>query len=103
VIDLSSSSDEEDFFADTSRDEEFIRHLFGDLNRDLLGPLGDGKVIILSNSDEEEGACEETTVNADAMPFVAVKSSTLASSAANADEDSRKMQDDNSDDLAPRS
>jgi hypothetical protein len=28
--------------------------LFGDLNRDFLGLLGDGKIIILSDSDEEE-------------------------------------------------
>jgi hypothetical protein len=37
VIDLSSSSDEEDFFADTSCDEDFTRWLFGDLNLDILG------------------------------------------------------------------
>jgi hypothetical protein len=28
--------------------------LFGDLNHDFLGLLGDGKIIILSDSDEEE-------------------------------------------------
>jgi hypothetical protein len=54
VVDLSSSSDEEDFIVDTSWDAEFARRLFGDLNRDVLGPPDDGKVIILSDSDEEE-------------------------------------------------
>jgi hypothetical protein len=34
--------------------EEFVRRLFRDLNRGVLGPSGDGKVIILSDSDEEE-------------------------------------------------
>jgi hypothetical protein len=101
VIDLSSSSDEEDFFADTSRDVEFARRLFGDLNCDLLRPPGDGKVIVLSNSDEEEEAHEETTTDADATSSTIVKSSTLVASTANADEDRGKMQDNNSDDLAP--
>jgi hypothetical protein len=54
VVDLSLSYDEEGLIADTSCDEEFTRRLFGDLNRDILGPLGDGKIIILSDSDEEE-------------------------------------------------
>jgi hypothetical protein len=51
VVDL--SCDEEDLFPDTSRDEEFTRKLFGDLNCDLLGPPSDGNIIILSDSDEE--------------------------------------------------
>jgi hypothetical protein len=38
---------------DTSRDEEFARKLFGDLNHDILGPLGDGKIIIIDDSDDE--------------------------------------------------
>jgi hypothetical protein len=54
VVDLSSSSDEEGLISHTSRDEEFTKRLFGDLNRDVLGLLGDGKIIILSDSDEEE-------------------------------------------------
>jgi hypothetical protein len=52
VVDLSSSSDEEGFITDVSWDEEFIKRLFGDLNRDVLGPPGDGKIIILNDSDE---------------------------------------------------
>jgi hypothetical protein len=38
---------------DTSHDEEFARKLFGDLNRDILGPPGDGKIIIIDDSDDE--------------------------------------------------
>jgi hypothetical protein len=52
VVDLSSSSDEEGFITDVSWDEEFVKRLFGDINRDVLGPPGDGKIIILNDSDE---------------------------------------------------
>jgi hypothetical protein len=66
VIDLSSSSDEEDSFADTSRDFEFAQWLYGELNQDLVGPPDDGNVIILSNSDKEkEEAREEKSVSAE--------------------------------------
>jgi hypothetical protein len=54
VIDLSSSSDEEDLIADTSHDFEFTQRLNGELNRAVLGPSDDGKIIILSDSNEEE-------------------------------------------------
>jgi hypothetical protein len=56
MIDLSLSSDEENFIADISCDTEFTKKLFGDLNCDILGLLGDGKVIILDDSDEEKEA-----------------------------------------------
>jgi hypothetical protein len=42
VIDMSSSSDEEDSIANTSRDIEFAQRLYDELNRDLLGPPGEG-------------------------------------------------------------
>jgi hypothetical protein len=57
VVDLSLSSDEGDLIADVSWDEEFARRLFGELNHDLLGLLGDGKIIILSDSDEKKRRC----------------------------------------------
>jgi hypothetical protein len=57
VVDL--SSDEGDFFLDTSWDEEFTRKLFGDLDRSLLGLPNDGNVIILNDFDEEEEVHEE--------------------------------------------
>jgi hypothetical protein len=54
VIDLSSSSDEEESFADTFHDFEFAQRLYGKLNCDFLGPPGDDKIIILSDSDEKK-------------------------------------------------
>jgi hypothetical protein len=54
VVDLSSSYDERDLITDVSQDEEFTRIIFGDLNNNFLGLPGDGKIIILSDSDEEE-------------------------------------------------
>jgi hypothetical protein len=82
VVDLSSSSD-----------EEFAKRLFDDLNHGLLGPPGDGKVIILSDSDEEEEVCEEdaTAVEAEAAPSSTVKS--LAPTAFTADADKGRSPD----------
>jgi hypothetical protein len=62
-VDLTLSSSEEDSVADTSRDEEFARKLFGDLNRDILGPPGDGKIIVISDSNDEDETHEDTTIN----------------------------------------
>jgi hypothetical protein len=58
--------------------------------RDLLGPPSDGKVIVLSNSDEEEEVCEVTPANTDAALAAAVKSLMPAASATDADEDPEK-------------
>jgi hypothetical protein len=66
VVDLSSSSDKEDPIPDTSHNFEFAQRLYGELNRSLLGPPGDGKIIIISDSGEEEEACEETDASAKA-------------------------------------
>jgi hypothetical protein len=46
-------SDSSSLVVDTSRDEEFARNLFGDLNHDILGPPGDGKIIIIDDSNNE--------------------------------------------------
>jgi hypothetical protein len=50
---------------DTSHDEEFARKLFCDLNRDFLGPPGDGKIIIINDSDDDNEAQEEGAVGID--------------------------------------
>jgi hypothetical protein len=50
---------------DTSRDEEFTRKLFGELNRDILRPHGDGKIIIIDDSDDDDAAQEEGTTDID--------------------------------------
>jgi hypothetical protein len=81
VIDLSSSVDEEDLNVDTSRDEELTRRLFGDLNRTILGPPGEVKIIIPSDSDEEEEEVhEEKTISTkDAAISIAVNPTSIAS------------------------
>jgi hypothetical protein len=101
MVDLSSYLDEECLIPDTSWDEEFAKRLFDGLNRDILGPPSDGKVIILSNSDEEEEVREEIAANTNVAPSATVKSSAPTASATDANEDPKRMQDDNSDGLAP--
>jgi hypothetical protein len=85
MVNLSSSSDEGDLITDVSRDEEFARRLFDDLNRDVLGPPGDGKIIILSDFDEQEEVREEKAANTEVAPSFVVKS--LASTASVDDAD----------------
>jgi hypothetical protein len=53
--------DPSSFIIDTSRDEELTIKLFGDLNRDILGPPGDGKIIVLDDFDNDDEAQEEKT------------------------------------------
>jgi hypothetical protein len=84
MVDLASSSGEEDFFTDTSRDEELARKLFGDLNRDILGPPGDGKIIVLSDSNDEDEAHEDAAVNAETAPPSVVNSAVTPVSASDA-------------------
>jgi hypothetical protein len=59
--------DPSSFIVDTSRDEELARKLFGDLNRDILGPPSDGKIIVLDDSDNDDEAQEEKTVGIESM------------------------------------
>jgi hypothetical protein len=56
---------------DTSRDEEFVRKLFGDLNRDILGPPGDSKIIIIAESDDDDEAQEEGMTGIDPTTVLA--------------------------------
>ncbi len=97
-MDLASSSGEEDFIADTSRDVELAKKLFGDLNHDILGPPGDGKIIILSDSDDEDEAHEGAAVNAEAAPPSVVNSPVTPASAFDADETPDGVQDDSNGD-----
>jgi hypothetical protein len=90
-VDLSSSSNEEGLITDTSRDEKFTRRLFGDLNLDVLGPPGDGNIIILSNFDEEEAVREEDSTDTKATPSSAAGIPASTASAANVDEDLKGM------------
>jgi hypothetical protein len=95
VVDLSSA--EEDDLPDTSRDEEFARKLFSDLNYGLHGPPGDDNVIILSDTDEEEVVHEEDITYAEAAPPSAVNSPTPTVCATDVDDASEGKQDNNSD------
>jgi hypothetical protein len=90
------SLDEEDPIPHTSCDFEFAQRLYDELNRALLGPSCDGKIIIIiSDSDEEEEAREETIVDAKAAPSTAaVKPSTPTASPTNVDEDPGAMPND---------
>jgi hypothetical protein len=59
--------DPSSFIIDTSHDEELTRKLFGDLNRDILGPSGDGKIIVLDDSDDDGEAQEQKTADIESM------------------------------------
>jgi hypothetical protein len=96
-VDLALSLSEEGFVADTSRDEEFTRKLFGDLNRDILGPPGDSKIIIINDSDDEDETHEDAAVNAEAAPPSAAYSVDSPTSASDADETPNGVSDDNAD------
>jgi hypothetical protein len=86
VVDLSLFSDEEGPIPDTSWDEEFARRLFSDLNHGVLGPPDDGKVIILSDSDEEEEVREEHAIDAEVVPSSTVRSPAPTASADDVDD-----------------
>jgi hypothetical protein len=95
VADLALSPSEEGSVADTSRDEEFTRKLFGDLNRDILGPPGDGKIIVISDSDDEDETHEDAAVNTEAAPPSAANSADSPTSASDVDETPDGVSDDN--------
>jgi hypothetical protein len=96
VIDLSSSSYEEDLMAATSRDFEFIQRLFDELNRAVLGLPDDGKIIVLSDSDKEEVREEKTIDTEGATVSAAVNPASTAST--DADDAPVGAKNNNSDD-----
>jgi hypothetical protein len=59
--------DPSSFIVDTSRDKELARKFFGDLNRDILGPPSDGKIIVFDDSDDDGEAQEEKTADIKSM------------------------------------
>jgi hypothetical protein len=118
VVNLSSPQYDEDHIHDTARDFKFAQHLFDELNHDLLRPPGDSKVIILSDSDEEEEGHEDksvdaeyaatstavnpvSTASADDIGTPAKKFLTLAAAPTDADNDPGLQSNDSSDGLAP--
>jgi hypothetical protein len=91
VVDLSSSSDVDGLIPDTSRDEEFTRRPFSDLNHNVLGPPDNGNVIILSDSDEEEEVREEDAIDAEAAPSSVARIPTSIASFTYVDENLKGM------------
>jgi hypothetical protein len=84
---------------DTSRDEEFARKLFGDLNRDILGPPGDGKIIIIVDSDDDDDAQEEGMADIDPMTVSASAADAPAGAkVANSDDQGSKQEADGGND-----
>jgi hypothetical protein len=96
-VDLALSLGEEDSVADTSRDEEFARKLFGDLNRNILGPPGDSKIIIISDSDDEDETHEDAAVNAEAAPPSTANFADSPTSASDVNKTPDGVSDDNVD------
>jgi hypothetical protein len=92
VVDLSSSSDEEDVIPDTSRDEKFTKRFFGDLNREVLRPPNSGKIPKL---------CEEDVVDTKVVPSSAVKSPTPIASAADANDADKGTPNTSNDGCSP--
>jgi hypothetical protein len=64
--------DPSSFIVDTSHDEELTRKLFGDLNHDILGSPGDGKIIVLDDSDDDGEAREEKTADIESTTAPAI-------------------------------
>jgi hypothetical protein len=65
------------FIVDTYCDAELARKLFGDLNRNILGPPGDGKIIILDDSDDDAEAQEEKIAGIESTTALASVDSAL--------------------------
>jgi hypothetical protein len=82
--------DPSSFIVDTSHDKKLARKLFGDLNRDILGPPSDGKIIIINDSNDGGEAQEEKTAD--------IESTTAPASADDAPAEARIG---NSDDQGP--
>jgi hypothetical protein len=55
----------------TSRDEEFTRKLFSNLNRDILGLPGDNMIIIIDDFDNDDEVQEEGTTGIEPMTIPA--------------------------------
>jgi hypothetical protein len=84
---------------DTSRDEKFTRKLFSDLNRDILRPPGDSKIIIIDDSNDDDDAQEEGTIGIDPMAVPASATDAPAwARIANSDDQGSEQETDGSND-----
>jgi hypothetical protein len=92
--------DPSSFIVDTSHDLKLARKLFDDLNRHILGPPSDSKIIVLDDSDDDVEAQEEKTAGIESM--TAPASADLASNApTSADDAPGRAKIDTSDDQGP--
>jgi hypothetical protein len=62
------------WITDVSWDEAFAIRLFGDLNHDVLGPPGDGKIIILSTPMKKNRRCTRRRLPAPKMWLLLLQS-----------------------------
>jgi hypothetical protein len=85
VVDLSSSSNEEDLIPDTSRDFEFAQCLYCKFNHAFLRPPGAGTIIILSDCDEEKEQVREKSTSAKAASASAAVNPASSTSTDDAD------------------
>jgi hypothetical protein len=79
VVSLSLSSfkvEEIKVDPNTSWDEEITCKVFKDLNRKLLGSLGDGAFVILGDSKEEEEDADTVLAKASPQPSLGSQGST---------------------------
>jgi hypothetical protein len=90
------SLDEEDHIINTSHDFEFAQRLYDELNHTVLGPPGDGNIIILSDYNEEEVREEKTIGTENAVAFAVVNHASTAS--ADTDDAPAGVKNDNNDD-----
>jgi hypothetical protein len=78
---------------DTSCDEEFARKLFGDINRDIVGPPGDIKIIIIDDYDNDDEVQEEGMIGIDPMAVPASAADAPAgTSVTNSDDQGSKQE-----------
>jgi hypothetical protein len=92
--------DPSSFIVDTSRDEELTIKLFGDLNRDILGPPGDGKIIVLDDSDDDDEAQEEKTAGIESTAAPAsTDDAPTGAKIGNSDDQGPDQEADDSDDI----
>jgi hypothetical protein len=91
------------FIVNTSRNEELARKLFDDLNRDILKPPGDGKIIVLDDSDDDGEAQEEKTVDIESMTALASTDDALAEARIDNSDDQGPDQEADGDDNSGRS
>jgi hypothetical protein len=92
--------DPSSFIVDTSHNAELLRKLFYDLNRDILGPPSDDKIIVLDDSDDDAEAQGEKTASIESTAAPASADPALRAPTS-ADDAPARAKIGNSDDQGP--